>query len=217
VISTLFGKKMGMTQIYNQDGDAVPVTVLEVNDMLVFDKKTEEKDGYNALKIGVGEVNKPKRISKAVKGEFKNEKKQKDLPLRKVLKEIRVEKADLDKYKIGDTITVDEFADVKFVDVAGITKGRGTQGVMVRWNFSGGPASHGGMSHRIPGSIGSNTYPAHVWKGKKMAGHYGVERVTTQNLRVERILSEDKVILVRGAIPGNKNGLVEIMKAKKKK
>lgn len=217
MISTLIGKKLGMTQIYNQDGDAVPVTVIEVNDMLIFDKKTQEKDGYNALKIGTGEVAKPKKISKAIKGEFKNEKKQKDLPLRKTLKEIRVDKQDLEKFKVGDVITVDEFKDVKFVDIVGITKGKGTQGVMVRWNFSGGPSSHGGMSHRRPGSIGSNTYPAHVWKGKKMAGHLGVERVTIQNLKVERILSEDKVILIRGAVPGNKNGLVEIVKAKKKK
>jgi large subunit ribosomal protein L3 len=217
VISTLIGKKIGMTQVFNSDGDAVPVTAIEVNDMLVFDKRTEEKDGYNALRVGCGEVNKPKRISKAVKGHFKNDKKGVDLPLKKTLKEIRVDKAELENYKIGDVITVESFKDVKFVDVSGVTKGKGFQGVFKRWNFHGGGNSHGSMSHRKAGSIGSSTFPARVFKGHKMEGHLGVENVTTMNLKVERIIPEDKIMLIRGSVPGANNGLVLIVKAKKKK
>ena len=215
MIQNLLGKKIGMTQIFNKEGNAVPVTVIQIEDALVVDKKTEEKDGYNALKIGYIDEKKPKNIPKPIKGIFKNEKKKIDLPLKKFLKEIKVDKDDIEKYKIGDVITIEAIKDVenKKVDITGITKGKGTQGVVKRWGFSGGGAAHGSMSHRRPGSIGSNTFPAHVWKNKKMAGRMGGNRFTVLNLKVEKVDVENKFILVRGAVPGNKNGLVFIRKS----
>ena len=215
MIQNLLGKKIGMTQIFNKEGNAVPVTVIQIEDALVVDKKTDEKDGYNALKIGYIDEKKPKNIPKPIKGIFKNEKKKIDLPLKKFLKEIKVDKDDIEKYKIGDVITIEAIKDVenKKVDITGITKGKGTQGVVKRWGFSGGGASHGSMSHRRPGSIGSNTFPAHVWKNKKMAGRMGGNRFTVLNLKVEKVDVENKFILVRGAVPGNKNGLVFIRKS----
>lgn len=217
MLSTIIGKKRGMTQIFNSDGDAVPVTIVEFEDAVVVDKKTVEKDGYSAIKIGIFDASKPKNIPKPIKGIFKNEKKGIDLPYKKVLKEIRVDKSDLDKIKIGDTITfADIIKDGDYIDVSGISKGKGTQGVMKRHNFSGGVGSHGGMSHRRPGSIGSNTYPAHVWRGKKMAGRMGNEFVTVQNLIVEKYNVENKFLLIRGALPGPNGSIVIIKKAIKK-
>lgn len=217
MFSTIIGKKKGMTQIFNSKGDAVPVTIVEFEDAIVVDKKTEERDGYNAIKIGVFDALKPKNIPKPIKGIFKNEKKGIDLPYKKVLKEIRVDKIDLNNIKIGDKLN---FTDIikqgDYIDVSGISKGKGTQGTMKRHNFSGGAGSHGGMSHRRPGSIGSNTYPAHVWKGKKMAGHMGCKSVTVQNLIVEEFNAENKFLLIRGALPGPKGSIVIIKKAVKK-
>jgi large subunit ribosomal protein L3 len=215
----LLGKKIGMTQIFNKEGNAVPVTVIQIEDALVVDKKTDEKDGYNALKIGYIDEKKPKNVPKPIKGIFKNEKKKIDLPLKRFLKEIKVDKEDIEKYKIGDVITIEAIKDVenKKVDITGITKGKGTQGVVKRWGFSGGGASHGSMSHRRPGSIGSNTFPAHVWKNKKMAGRMGGNRFTVLNLKVEKVDVENKFILVRGTVPGNKNELVYIRKSVKEK
>lgn len=217
MLSTIIGKKRGMTQIFNSNGDVVPVTIVEFEDAIVVDKKTTEKDGYNAIKIGIFDSSKPKNIPKPIKGIFKNEKKGIDLPFKKILKEIRVDKSDLDKINIGDTIS---FADIvkegDYIDVSGISKGKGTQGVMKRHNFSGGVGSHGGMSHRRPGSIGSNTFPAHVWRGKRMAGHMGNESVTIQNLVVEKFNAENKFLLIRGALPGPNGSVVVIKKAIKK-
>ena len=219
MIQNLLGKKIGMTQIFNKEGNAVPVTVIQIEDALVVDKKTDEKDGYNALKIGYIDEKKPKNVPKPIKGIFKNEKKKIDLPLKRFLKEIKVDKEDIEKYKIGDVITIEAIKDVenKKVDITGITKGKGTQGVVKRWGFSGGGAAHGSMSHRRPGSIGSNTFPAHVWKNKKMAGRMGGNRFTVLNLKVEKVDVENKFILVRGTVPGNKNELVYIRKSVKEK
>lgn len=217
MLSTIIGKKRGMTQIFNSNGDVVPVTIVEFEDAIVVNKKTEEKDGYNAIKIGIFDALKPKNIPKPIKGIFKNEKKGIDLSYKKILKEIRVDKSDLDKINIGDKITfADIIKDGDYIDVSGISKGKGTQGVMKRHNFSGGVGSHGGMSHRRPGSIGSNTYPAHVWRGKKMAGHMGCKSVTVQNLIVEKFNAENKFLLVRGALPGPNGSIVIIKKAVKK-
>lgn len=218
MLSTIIGKKRGMTQIFNSDGDVVPVTIVEFEDAIVVDKKTEEKNGYNAIKIGIFDDLKPKNIPKPIKGMFKNEKKGLNLSFKKVLKEIRVDRTELDKINIGDKITFsDVIKDGDYVDISGISKGKGTQGVMKRHNFSGGVGSHGGMSHRRPGSIGSNTYPAHVWRGKKMAGHLGNSSVTIQNLFVEKFNAENKFLLVRGALPGPNGSIVIIKKAVKKR
>jgi large subunit ribosomal protein L3 len=207
-----------MTQVFNAQGEAVPVTIVKVDDSVVIDKKSVERDGYIALKLGTIDVKKPKNVNKALKGVFKNEKKKLDLPLKSVLSEIRLSKEEADKFNIGDMITVDSvFKEGDFIDVAGVSKGKGFQGVMKRHNFHGGPASHGSMMHRAPGSIGSSTFPARVFKNMKMAGRMGFDNVTVMNLKVEKIDSENKYMLVKGAVPGANNGRVLIKKAAKKK
>lgn len=217
MINTLLGRKIGMTQVFNKKGEAVPVTVIQVEDAIVVDKKLQEKEGYNALKIGYGDDVKPKNLPKPIKGIFKNEKNKIDLPFKKVLKEIKVDKEDINKYKIGDILTIEIFKELenKKVDITGITKGKGTQGVVKRWGFSGGGASHGSMSHRRPGSIGSNTFPARVLKNKKMAGRMGGKKFTVLNLKVEKVDVENKFMLVKGSVPGNNNEIVIIRKSKK--
>ncbi len=216
MVQTMLGKKMGMTQIFSAEGEAVPVTVVEFSDAVVVDKKSEQRDGYTALVIGMFDVTKPKRVPKPMKGIFKNEKKKVDLPFKSVLKEIRMTAEEVEKFNIGDRVAFEEiFKEGDKVDVSGISKGKGFQGTIKRHNFGGGPASHGGMAHRIPGSIGSNTYPARVFKNKKMAGHMGVEKVTVQNLKIEKFDNENKFMLLRGAVPGGKNALLVIKKAVK--
>ncbi len=217
MITKLIGKKIGMTQIFNETGDAVPVTIIEVEDAVVVDKKTEERDGYTALKLGWFDVKKPKRMSKALKGIFKNEKKNRDIKFKSVLKEIRVDKETLEKFNIGDIVTVEQLKDLKFVDVSGLTIGRGWQGVVKRHGFAGGSFTHGSNQNRAPGSIGSSTYPARVFKNMRMGGHMGNERVTIMNLKVEKVDTENKYVLVRGAVPGADNSIVEIRKSVKKK
>lgn len=213
MLSAFLGKKVGMTQIFNDKGEAVPVTIIDVEDSIVMDKKTEEKHGYDALVVANTDVKKPKRVNKPIKGIFTKA----NLPLKKIIKEFKVDKAELDKYKPGDAITVEAFKDLKFVDVAGVSKGKGTQGVVKRWNFAGGPDSHGSMQHRAPGSIGSSTFPARVFKNQKMAGRMGNENVTVQNLEVVKVDTENKFMLVCGAVPGAKGGLLYIKKSVKKK
>lgn len=216
MVPTIIGKKTGMTQIFTGDGESVPVTIIEFDDAVVVDKKTAARDGYNAVMIGMFDVKKAKKVTKPMKGIFKNEKKKLDMPFKKVLKEIKVDGAELEKFNVGDKVAFEGlFKEGDKVDISGVSKGKGFQGVIKRHNFGGGPASHGGMAHRIPGSIGSNTYPAHVWKGKKMPGHLGVDNTTIQNLKVEKFDLENKFMLIRGAVPGAKNGLLLIKKAVK--
>ena len=218
MVPTIIGKKAGMTQIFNGEGESIPVTIVEFDDAVVVDKKTAERDGYNAVMIGMFDIKKAKNVTKPMKGVFKNEKNKLDMPFKKVLKEIRAEGAELEKYTIGDKVVLEGlFKEGDKIDVSGVSKGKGFQGTIKRHNFSGGPASHGGMAHRIPGSIGSNTYPARVFKNKKMPGHMGVENITVQNLLVEKFDVENKFMLIRGAVPGGKNGLLMIRKAVKAK
>ena len=217
MVETLLGKKVGMTQVFDGKGEAVPVTVIHFEDAVVVDKKTDEKDGYTAVRIGVGDVKKPKRVSKAVKGIYKNEKNKKDLPLKKRLKEIRMPREEADKFNVGDTISLDGvFKEGDFIDASGITKGKGFQGVMKKHNFHGGPGGHGSMHHRLPGSVGASSYPSRVFKNQKMPGRLGGDKVTAQNLVVEKVDAENKVMLVRGAVPGAKNGMVLVKKSVKK-
>jgi large subunit ribosomal protein L3 len=218
VVSKLVGKKLGMTQVFNEKGEVVPVTIVQVEDTIVVDKKTVERDGYSALKIGSFDVKKPKKMSKALKGNFKNEKTHIDLPFKNILWETRMSTEEAAKFNIGDTIKVDSvFKAGDLIDVAGVSKGKGTQGVMKRHGFSGGPGSHGSMMHRAPGSIGSSTYPARVFKNMKMAGRMGCDNVTVMNLSVEKIDAENKYLLIKGAVPGANNGIIEIKKCAKKK
>jgi large subunit ribosomal protein L3 len=202
----ILGRKIGMTRIFDEDGVAVPVTVIEAGPCPVIQVKNQEKDGYDALQIAFvaadeKHVNKPLRghLNKAGRGLFRN------------TREIRLEGAAV--YNVGDDVTVTIFSPGDLVKVTGKSIGKGTAGVMKRWNFSGSRASHGAEKvHRKGGSIGAHTEPARVWKGRKMAGHMGARRVTTINLTVVAIRPEDNVLLVKGAVPGPKNSLVMVRK-----
>lgn len=207
----IIGKKLGMTQIYNDAGEVIPVTVVEAGPVYVVQKKTKEKDGYDALQLGY-QIKKLEKVTKPLQGHFK---KAGDKAFY-CLKEIKF--SDIDKYELGQEIKVsDVFNEGEFVDVVGTSKGKGFQGVMKRHNFKGGRATHGSMFHRAPGSAGSSTFPSRVWKGKRYPGHMGCQRVTIQNLRIEKIFPEKNLILIKGAIPGGVNSYVLIKNAIKKR
>jgi large subunit ribosomal protein L3 len=203
---TIIGKKLGMTQVYLESGELVPVTVIEAGPCTIFQLKTESTDGYNAVQIGFG-VKKEKRTSQAAKGHAKPS--GTNAPLK--LTEFRTSGGE--NFKVGDTIGVADFAAEANVDVIGITKGRGFQGVVKRWDFSGGPASHGSMFHRRGGSYGMCQWPGEVIKGKKMPGRYGTDRKTVQNLKVIRVDVDKNLILVKGSVPGPTGAFVLVRKA----
>lgn len=205
----LIGRKMGMTQVFDEDGRQVNVTALEVGPCVVVQVKTEASDGYDAVQLGYG-AQKKQRLTKPAAG---HQKKAGVEPVR-VLREFVLDAGE--EVKPGDTVTAAMFEGVSHVDVTGVTKGRGFQGVMRRYGFGGGRASHGSGTHRGPGSIGMKVSPARVFKGKKMPGHMGSDRVTAQNLRMVQVRGEDNVILVEGAVPGPTGGLVMVRKAIKK-
>lgn len=207
----LIGKKLGMTKVYTDKGEAIAVTVVDVSGNKVIQVKQKSgKDGYSAVQVGYGEQ-KEFRVSKPLLGHFK---KHGSTPKR-IVKEFRF--ASDDQLPAAETeLKADLFAAGQWVDVIGTTKGKGFQGVVKRWNFSGQPATHGHMMHRRPGSIGCRLTPGLVWKNQKMPGHDGVERVTTQNLKVIQSRPEDGVLLISGAIPGNKGSIVVVRPAKKK-
>ncbi|MBP2667853.1 MAG: ribosomal protein [Deltaproteobacteria bacterium] len=205
----ILGKKLGMTQVFDTEGKVIPVTVIEAGPCTVIQRKTAQRDGYEAVQIGFGaarahKVGKPMlgHFQKAGKGTFR------------ALQEIRLEGSD--PLDVGAEIKVDIFKEGDVVDVMGHTKGRGFAGVVKRWNFKGGRATHGSMFHRAPGSIGASAWPSRVIKNIKMAGHYGSERVTILNLRVVGVQLEKNLLLVRGAVPGAKNSLVFVRRAVKK-
>jgi large subunit ribosomal protein L3 len=198
----LIGKKIGMTQIFDEKGNVIPVTVIECGPCVVAQKKTAENDGYDAIQLGFMEA-KAKHLTKAEQGHFEKN----GLQLKKHLKEFRYD--DCSKYNVGDVITVDTFAAGEKVDVTGMTKGHGYSGVVKRWNCHKLRMTHGvGPVHRQPGSMGANSSPSRIFKNKKMAGQYGNEQVTVLNLKVVKIDSEKNLIAVKGAIPGAKNGIV---------
>jgi large subunit ribosomal protein L3 len=200
----IIGKKIGMTQIFDETGNMIPVTVIAAGPCVVTQKKTAEKDGYDAVQLGFGEV-KEKHLTKPEKGHFDKA----GVSYKKYLKEFRLE--DCSALNVGDTITADTFAAGDKVDVTGITKGRGYTGVIKRWNHHMLMATHGvGPIHREVGSMGANSTPSRVYKNKKMAGQYGNEQVTVLNLKVVKIDSEKNLIAVKGAIPGAKDGIVFI-------
>ena len=198
----LIGKKIGMTQIFDEKGNVIPVTVIECGPCVVAQKKTAENDGYDAIQLGFMDA-KAKHMTKAEQGHFEKN----GLQLKKHLKEFRYE--DCSKYNVGDVITVDTFAAGEKVDITGMTKGHGYSGVVKRWNCHKLRMTHGvGPVHRQPGSMGANSSPSRIFKNKKMAGRYGNEQVTVQNLKVVKIDSENNLIAVKGAVPGAKNGIV---------
>ena len=205
----LIGKKLGMTQVYDEKGVLIPVTVIEVGPCVVTDVKTVERDGYSAIQLGFGS-RKAKNVTKARKGHLAKAGVTGDT-LPALLREIRGAEAE-----IGAVLKADIFSAGEYLDVIGVTKGRGFQGVVKRWNFGGGRASHGGAWERRPGSIGCCEWPGRVNKGKKMPGHYGNDRRTVQNLQIVRVMADDNCLLVKGAIPGCNGGIVTVKSALKK-
>ena len=208
MIEGLLGRKIGMTQIFDETGAVVPVTVLQVGPCVVTQIRVRERDGYEAVQIGFGEV-KPKSLNKPQRGHLAG--------AGQLVRHLREFSADNPSdYKVGEVIGADLFAEGQLVDVTGKSKGRGFQGVMKRHGFSGGPRTHGQSDRaRAPGSIGAGTDPGHVLKNTRMAGHMGDRRVTVQNLEVVEVISDRNLLLVRGSVPGAKNGLVMIRRAAK--
>lgn len=203
MINSIYGTKLGMTQIFSEDDQVIPVTVIQAEPNTICQIKTEETDGYNAVQLGFGAI-KEKAVNKPMAGHFA---KQGVAPV-KHLREVRVD--DASEYAVGDTVTVANFAEVAKVDVTGTSKGKGFAGVMKRYNFGGGPGGHGAHFHRAPGSVGQCATPSRVFKGLRLPGHMGVDTVTIRNLDVVRVDEEMNLILVKGAVPGGKNATVRI-------
>lgn len=205
----LIGKKIGMTQIFDENGNVIPVTVVEAGPCVITQKKTIENDGYEAVQVGFGDV-KVNKLNKPMKGHFAKN----DVAPKKTLKEFRLE--DCSALNVGDVIKADAFEAGEIVDVKGTSKGHGTAGAIKRWNFSRLRESHGtGPNARHQGSLGACSSPSRVFKGRKMAGHYGHETVTVQNLTVAKVDAENNLIAIKGAVPGPKGGIVVIADAVK--
>jgi large subunit ribosomal protein L3 len=204
----IIGKKLGMTQVFADDGAAVGVTAIEVDPSVIVQVKTKDKDGYDALQLGYGRI-KQKNVTKPLQGHLNKANK----GFFRVLKEFPAQSGN---YEVGQEIAADIFQAGDFVDVVGTSKGKGFQGVVKRHGFHGGRATHGSMFHRAPGSIGASADPSRVFKGTKMGGHMGNVRKTIQNLQVWQVRPDRNLLLLRGSIPGSKNGFVLIKQAKKK-
>lgn len=210
MVRKLIGKKLGMTRYFMEEGRSVPVTLVKTGPCVVVQKKTVDRDGYEAIQVGFDVQEKEHRVSKPLRGHFTKS----GAKFYRHLRELRVDKAD--EFEIGQEIKADIFSIGEIVSVSGNTKGRGFAGVFKRWGFSGGKDTHGTRSHRVPGSIGSNTTPGRVFKGKKMPGRLGFERRTIKNLIVVDVRPEMDVIAIRGAIPGSRNTILEITKVNAK-
>jgi large subunit ribosomal protein L3 len=211
MIQGILGKKLGMTQVFAADGRRIPVTVVEAGPCTVLQKKTESVDGYNALQVGFS-AKKTHRVNKPLMGHFKKA----DQGAFACLRELSAD--NVDDYQVGDQITCEAvFKAGDIIDVTGTSKGKGFQGVIKRWGFSGGRATHGSHFHRAPGSIGMSAWPSRVHKAKKMPGQMGNARVTLQNLEIVEVRPEQNLILVKGAIPGANQGIVLIRKCIKSK
>ena len=202
-MKTIIGRKIGMTQIFDEKGKVIPVTVIEAGPCIVAQVKSVETDGYNAIQLGFGDI-KESKLNKPQKGHFAKAK----LALKKHLREFRVDS--LEGINVGDEIKVDTFAIGDKIDVQGTSKGKGFQGVIKRHGQSRGPMGHGSMYHRRPGSMGSTSTPGRVFKGKKLPGHMGVEKVTVQNLEVVKVDLDKNALLIKGSVPGNKGSILKI-------
>ncbi|MBQ6586702.1 MAG: 50S ribosomal protein L3 [Coriobacteriales bacterium] len=206
MVNTILGRKLGMTQVWSEDDCLIPVTVIQAGPCTVSQVKTVENDGYAAIQIGYGEL-KAKHVNKPMAGHFAKA----GVAPMKWLREVRV--ADASQYNVGDTITVEAFADAKKVDVTGTSKGKGFAGVIKRHGFGGGPGGHGAHFHRAPGSIDQCASPSRVFKGVRLPGHMGDARVTVRNLEVVSIDADQNLIIVKGAVPGGKGGFLTIRQA----
>ena len=214
-VNGILGKKVGMTQLFDDKGEVHPATVLQAGPCVITQRKTANKDGYDAAQIGLVEFVKESRVNQAMKGHFGKH----DLPPVRFMREVGIvledkDGSEADGAKVGDRVLVDIFEGEKFVDVSGTSKGRGFAGVVRRHHFGGGPKSHGSM-FQIPGSIGSSAFPSRVFKGMRMSGHMGSERVTTRNLRILGIDKDENLLVVEGAVPGPNGGYVVINRSKK--
>ena len=229
MVNGILGKKVGMTQVYDDQGNIHPVTVLQAGPCVITQIKRANKDGYESAQIGLVEFVKGKNVGKAMQGHFGKH----DLPPVKFMREVALETEDGAKaaaqpeegeaapaesngnaLKVGAKVLVDIFNDEKYVDVVGVSKGRGFAGVVRRHHFGGGPAAHGHM-FQVQGSIGASSFPSRVFKGQRMSGHMGTDQVTVRNLKIRGIDTDENLLLVEGAVPGHKNGYVVILKAKK--
>ncbi len=207
MVNAILGRKLGMTQVWGEDDNIVPVTVIEAGPCVVSQVKTCDSDGYEAVQLGFGDI-KEKHVNKPMKGHFDKA----GVTPTRYLREVRVD--DASEYSVGDTVKVDDvFSDVAKVDVTGVSKGKGFAGVIKRHNFSGGPGAHGSRFHRAPGSIGQCASPSRVFKGVRLPGHMGCDTVTVKNLQVVRIDDEQNILLVKGAVPGGKGALLQIRTA----
>lgn len=205
----ILGKKLGMTQIFNEDGTVVPVTIIEAGPCKVVQRRTLEVDGYDAVQLGLVEERPMRKVNQPMKGHFAKA----GVDPTRFIMEFRV--AENEEYAAGDEVKVSIFADNQYVDVIGTSKGKGFQGVMKRHGFGGGRATHGSMFHRSPGSIGQSAWPSRVFPGQKMPGQTGGDRITQKNLRVVKIDEEQNLIYVRGAVPGARGGYVAIRGSRK--
>lgn len=208
---TLIGKKIGMTQVYNSENQLIPVTVIEAGPCPVVQVKSKDSDGYSGVQVAYG-TQKARRMNQATRGHLAKA----GVDSARSFKEFRTEGLDRE-FSVGDTLKVTEFEAGQKVDVIGETKGKGFQGVVKRWNFAGGPASHGSMFHRRGGSYGHCQWPGEVWKGKKMPGHMGSRNRTTQNLEVVKIIEDKNLILLKGSVHGAKGSTVYVRTAVKTK
>jgi large subunit ribosomal protein L3 len=205
-VAGIIGKKIGMTQVFEEDGRALPVTVIQAGPCVVVQRKSRQRDGYSAVQLGLVEARKVKRVTRPLRGHFDKA----GLPPCRVLRELRVEEGD--EVKVGDKVSVELFTPGDLIDVMGRSKGKGFQGVVKRHHFRGGDATHGSMFHRAPGGIGASAYPSRVLKGMRAAGHMGSERVTARNLTVVRVDAANNLLVVKGAVPGAGGGYLVIRK-----
>ena len=208
-VNGILGIKLGMAQVFAEDGAAVGCTVLQAGPCVVVQRRTKQKDGYDAVQLGLVEFIKPQRIAKPMAGHFK---KAGVAPMR-LLGEVRLAESN-EETKVGDRVLVDRFKPGELVDVTGVSKGKGFQGGVKRWHFAGGPETHGSMFHRAPGGIGASSFPSRVWPGQHFPGHMGHQRVTVKNLRVVKVDAEENLLLVDGAVPGPNGAYIFIRKAK---
>jgi len=208
-IEGIIGRKVGMTQVYREDGRAIPVTVIQAGPCVVVQRKSANKDGYSAVQIGLVEDRKLRNVNKATAGHFA--KTGGGLPPCRVLRELRV--AEGEEAKVGDKVSVALFAPGDTITIVGTSKGKGFQGVVKRHHFRGGAATHGSMFHRAPGSIGASAFPSRVIKGMRAGGHMGTDQVTVRNVKVVKVDAENNTLVVKGAVPGAVGGFLVIRKS----
>ncbi|MFL6276773.1 MAG: 50S ribosomal protein L3 [Blastocatellia bacterium] len=208
MVNGIIGKKLGMTQLFADDGSVTPVTVIKAGPCIVVQKKTVNTDGYDAVQLGLVEEKAPRKVNKPTEGHFKRA----GVPPTRVLREVRIQASE-DGTNVGDKVLVDIFNQNDLVEIIGRSKGRGFAGFMKRHGFGGGRATHGSMFHRAPGGIGASAYPSRVYKGTKMAGQMGNERKTIKNLRVVAVDPDNNLLMIHGAVPGPNGAYVLIKKA----